>query len=390
VSAHMIDLRLELLSPCFLGGAFQQLPEFRIASLRGVWRYWYRALYGLGDEQAPGEEELKLFGGIAPRGAGGAQAAAVRILVLSAPDELRAREWTAPQPDRNSVNGRAYLFFSMKMNGRSFLEPGQVWRLRLLIVRRPGNRASAGSSELLAAKARTSLAAACAFSGLGARSRRMAGAVSLMAEGRAASQEFRSSPSMDTDDLAHYLGRLISGARVEPRRDSVAQYHVIAPGLFRAGVLKSPFSRWEDAIDAVGRMYADFRQHDPPGTQTRRQPDYGIAKAAAQGGPLPSGQTIRRAAFGLPIRFRFNSLGGRPVVEARPTDSDRSGSPFFLTLERLADGRLAVVWCRFKSSLTTDGMIRVDGATMSAPDSSLIDEMLERPEWDSHPVKVEL
>ena len=97
MNRYSLDLTLELLSPCFLGGAFQQ-PEFRIASLRGVWRYWYRALYGRGNETAPGEEEQKLFGGVAARGGGVGYAAGARVVLRGLADDLRASAWRSPRP----------------------------------------------------------------------------------------------------------------------------------------------------------------------------------------------------------------------------------------------------------------------------------------------------
>lgn len=378
---YSLDLTLELLSPCFLGGAFQQ-PEFRIASLRGIWRYWYRALYGRGDETEPWDEEQTLFGGIGARGGGGGRAAAARVVARGALEERTSTApWTNPRPVKpGDVNGRGYLFFSMGMNKRLWLEPGQVLPLRLLIK----------GDEALVAKARTSLAAACAFSGLGARSRRLAGAVSLRAASPA--MPFQDRAARDPGALARYLTSLLAAApraRGDSRSTGLPGYHVVAPGVCRAGVLHEPFTTWEEAADTVGRMYARFRQFDPPGSTTRRRPDYDVAKSAATGTTPPPGQTVRRAAFGLPIGFRFNSLGGRRV-EARPNEkeSDRRGSPLFLTLERLADGRLAVVWCVFRSRLVSDDVIRLDRVRTPAPDFSLIDEMLARDEWVSHSVTV--
>jgi hypothetical protein len=75
-------------------------------------------------------------------------------------------------------------------------------------------------------------------------------------------------------------------------------------------------------------------------------------------------------------------------VAAGPDDKrekrDRRGSPLFLTLEKLADGRLAVTWCLFLSPLTPDGKIAVEGSVLSAPDFSIVEGMLRQPFWNSH------
>src|SRR6266536_1163516 len=106
-----MDLTLELLSPCFLGDAHQR-PEFRIASLRGVWRYWYRALYGRGDEREPPGDELKLFGSTEGRGAG-------RIVPLESVTALRASSGPWPRP-KHDPTGADYLLFTMSMNSRAW------------------------------------------------------------------------------------------------------------------------------------------------------------------------------------------------------------------------------------------------------------------------------
>lgn len=390
MSLHRVDLSLELLSPCFLGGAYQE-PEFRIASLRGVWRCWYRALYGRGDERAPGAEEQALFGGIAAGGGKGGVAAAARLIVVEGGEPLRVDgPWENPRIAPGQVDGGGYLFFSMGMNKRQYLVPRQTVSLRLILDdrrlrRRPGGDGSGVDPARAIDRARTSLASACAFSGLGARSRRMAGAVFLRARDPEPAAPFRSKPAENPEDLARYLRELItpSATRTLPSGSRLSDYHVVAAGTFRAGVLKKAYRSGEEAVGEIGRQYAQFR--------AEQRNDTDIARAAASGTPPPAG-TIRRAAFGLPIGFR---LGGPPVQvlpgsgtgrgASRDTGA-RRGSPFFLTLERLADDRLAVVWCFFRSRLTEDERINVAGKTLPAPDLSLIDEMLRRPEWDSHVV----
>jgi hypothetical protein len=388
-----VDLRLELLSPCFLGGAYQQ-PEFRIASLRGVWRYWYRALYGRGDETQPGDEERIVFGGIAPGGGQDGVASSVRLVVIEEAPAGEPKVWSNPRPPhRDEVDGRGYLFFSMGMQGRSFRLPGERLRLRLIVdearlQRLADARQLPRRAPDIAMRAKTSLAVACSFSGLGGRSRRLAGAVSL----RAPEPPFLSESPKDPATLARRLTAVLTGLR--PRGASLAQpprYHVVADGVFRAGVLKRTFATWEEAAGEVGRSFGLFRRN--------RQPDKDIARAMVIGGPRPPG-TITRAAFGLPIGFRFSAgtvevtagrgqaPPGRPTPGRDKDDAGRRGSPLFLSLERLADGRLAVVWCCFGAQLTPDGQIQVGRTAMAAPDLSLIDELLNQDAWASHPVTV--
>ena len=65
---------IELLTPAFCRGAYQDTPEIRAPSIRGMVRWWFRALnapptLGGGDRQRNWqnvwEEEKEIFGGVA-------------------------------------------------------------------------------------------------------------------------------------------------------------------------------------------------------------------------------------------------------------------------------------------------------------------------------------
>lgn len=348
----VLPLTLELLSPCFMGGAHQQ-PELRIASLRGLWRYWYRALYGQGDERKPVSGEVELFGDTTCRGR-------ARLFLRESVRELPEAQWA-----RGQRRGADYLLFSMDMNKRRYLKPGSRVSLELRVAGTDEDRTRSGRS----------LAVALAFSGLGARARRMAGAVHLAA---ARPQELVPvEPAADPAALAARLRALIGP--VFGRRVRDVRYHVVARGFFRAGVLLKTYQDWQTALDCVGTVIREFR--------SRRQPDYDLARAIIQGRPPDPRQTITRAAFGLPITFRFRSLQGQSVTVQLP-ESDRRGSPLFLTLERLEGGRLAVVWSLFRAPLTQDGRIQIrnSGTALPAPESELVERMLSEPAWRSHVV----
>src|ERR1019366_2140459 len=64
---------IEFLSPTFCRGAYQDTPEIRAPSIRGMVRWWFRALHappeGGGDQRRGWQnvwtEEKELFGGVA-------------------------------------------------------------------------------------------------------------------------------------------------------------------------------------------------------------------------------------------------------------------------------------------------------------------------------------
>jgi CRISPR/Cas system CMR-associated protein Cmr1 (group 7 of RAMP superfamily) len=356
MSERVINLGVELISPCFLGGAYQQ-PEFRIASLRGIWRYWYRALYGDGQESdRPVDGEAELFGTTEGRG---------RAILVPRPPVRRLNAPVDWQRDpKGAQRGRDYLLFTMDMNKRQYLLPGQHIALSLRV------RGTTGDQD----RASRSLACALAFQGIGARSRRMAGAVQLLAE--PPSEVLPTTPASDPALLAVRLNALVGVATSRVARPG---YHVVARDTFTAGVLKETFSSWETALDAVGDRMRTFR--------LRMEPDYGVAKAILEGKPTPSSGIISRAAFGLPLTFRFRAAQGWLATVQLP-ESDRRGSPLFLTLERLEGGRLAVVWSLFRAPLSPNGRVQVKvkeiRRELPAPGDEAVRKLLAQPEWASH------
>ncbi len=57
-----IKFTLETITPLFLAGADGQTPELRPPSIKGMMRFWWRAVKGLSDIRKLQEEEAKIFG----------------------------------------------------------------------------------------------------------------------------------------------------------------------------------------------------------------------------------------------------------------------------------------------------------------------------------------
>src|ERR1035441_3740752 len=99
---------IELLTPTFCRGAYQDTPEIRAPSIRGVVRWWFRALYGpadAGSNQRQGwqnvwNEEKDLFGGVAD----GATASRLvfRVLQVTGPSGEHATLPHKPSPGQRS------------------------------------------------------------------------------------------------------------------------------------------------------------------------------------------------------------------------------------------------------------------------------------------------
>ncbi len=197
-------IRLKAVSPLFMRGADQRKAEFRSASVKGVMRWWFRALAG---NYVSSIKELRNLEGSLFGMAGDPKSRRSKVVI-------EARSLSKPTPihfggrgnklDWDSwVKDLPYLFFSIKIGARK----GQVNQFY-----KPGSRfeITIKSHDLKAYKAAmASLWSAVALGGFGFRARRGAG--SLWFDGTNRAMEALELPTTleAPDDLRRGIGRAI-------------------------------------------------------------------------------------------------------------------------------------------------------------------------------------
>lgn len=401
-----LRLRLSLLTPTFIRGAGDESAdggaEFRAASLRGLLRYWFRAVHGDGSEVGPAmeagprdktnplvfpartlsEREAFLFGSTKWAGL-------VRVFPVGDMPEVISPgqdRWGAAfgnssqeQPDRG------YLWYTAKMNQRAWFRPGSEVPLRASDVRlrvlvdlsrlRQCEVDGWSETECLTSLGRA-LGAWATFSGLGLRSRRAAGSFQTTLEGglgddaalQAVTQPLTDAIRPFTDcstatglsarvqSLYVRLGEAGSGPR--------PTFHTMVPGRFLAGAWADGAGGFQSGIAAADALAQAFRK----GRRANRE-NWDAVHAIDAGGPVAEPVPIVNAVFGLPLTYRFTH-GNRSKIDvqassppSRSTDRSgqiqRRGSPLFFTIRRLGvsgrEGGFVVVWCAFDSQFLPPG-----------------------------------
>lgn len=339
-----IELRLETVTPMFLGGADQQ-PEFRPASLRGALRFWLRAALGgvLGDQHLNElhRREALIFGET-ERGS---------AIVLRTPDLPR----TGIVQELNQ-QGIGYLWFSMKGRGagpRQSINATAAWRVFLQ------QRSFQAQFINHAAESFWLLAQ---LGSLGARSRRGAGSFQIKQELNWPADV--PSPIVAATTPALLQAELTAGLRAI--RNNLAQwtgvtpaavtmdseFDVLHPDCCKVWVVNQTFRRWQDGLEAVGAAMQSFRSRFPLHRFSAVPNDYLNVKTALQGDNLA--QPVQRAAFGLPIVFYFSSLHGqRGTLEG--DEHARRASPLWIRVTQLANGQFVVVITTFYARLLAAG-----------------------------------
>lgn len=371
ITTLSIDLRL--LTPAFLGGAGPG-AELRAPSIKGTLRFWYRAI-----DPAFKKHEARLFGGTTGTGVG---QSAVLLRVDAEPfnaihwDRQRIQPLSEGQ-GKFARNGLIYLGFPLQLPGnldRTAVPADTRFTLRVVVPRPPKD----------ARDRRAILAALWMFAlcgSLGMRSRRGFGSLALenwTIEGADADawkndMDRLQNPNTAGDakgwEHAFEAGRatIRSWLEGEEPAGTGASWgpnpkhpHLGPKSDFRlsTGALEPPatykskgnFKPWEVALFQTGLQLQSFR--------LRRQPDYDNVKEHLRFRSREGGVKIKavpeRAAFGLPLAFRYSSLKTRvtstifvphnPGTQAG-TPLERHPSPLLLKLVSLPDG-LHAFWLR--------------------------------------------
>lgn len=371
-----VDVQCVTVTPMFISGAEQGQPEIRATAIRGALRYWLRAALGglVGaDVQAVRREEARVFGAASDHEEGaeggrsrqGVSAVWVVMPPVHAPSKSyeRARAVSVTKGGRTLLQptGRDYLYWSMTGIGgpaRPYVMPGSSFRFTMSEY--PGRANGAALAAAMGA-----LWLLTRFGGIGSRSRRAAGNIAVTApdvwqnlrfraratDVTAAAQELASGIETVRRWLADRLG-LRPKAPVRP-----PSFDVLAPGACRIWVL-GLWPTWEAAVEAMGAALRDFR--------TYREPDHTNVRRWALGGSIP---TVERAAFGLPLLFRYRDRTtasvegryGKPAASAH-----RRASPLWLSVWKL-ETACAGVATLFESAFLPDGAVLVNGSHSANP-----------------------
>jgi CRISPR-associated protein Cmr1 len=333
--AGSLVVTLETVTPLFLAGAEPRgAPELRPPSFRGALRYWLRAALGgvLGDDIAAVRAAEAAVFGSTEEGLGGAGAVTVRI--------RRSGPLPTAQYARGGITGRDYLYWSMAPSGRpehgNYLGPKQYWPEKsafdLILLPRPG---APNQGEALD-RAIAALWLLVQLGGVGSRSRRTAGSLTVRGEAAYAGLPFRlrgTTAAAVAEELGEGLRRVralcaeAAGGRPPPALTPPTSFDILHPATCQIWVF-GPWPSADAAVEALGDRLRDARSKLP---------------------------LERRAAFGLPMQ-RVEMHG-----------ADRRASPLWLTVTPVGGGWAGIATLFRSVVLPLDAALAVDGAPRPAP-----------------------
>lgn len=352
------QVRVRVITPAVIGGADGRagdaISPMRVPSLRGVWRWWFRA--GLGAVLCPADNSngaraatLDLMRSLESRLFGSTERASMLVV-------RSARQVSGPgprdlEPGRSGWKGRSYLgygLFDRRQKTRALM-PGGEYTISFRLRPDPD-----GLDEHLIDALRATLWAWSTFGGIGARSRRGWGSVELdglQLDGQA--WQWKGGNAKRPSDLNGLMSATVKGLQ-----QTFADFSALAravshtplqgkpliemrtlAGLKRIVPLPTLHRDADAAMEQAGQLMQRYRSSLERGREGKRPlPDYFEVKAAVSRKP-GAPRTVDRAAFGLPLPFYFRSLGGqkaRFVPETR--GADRLASPLMVRVRPIGQG----------------------------------------------------
>ncbi|MDW8464750.1 MAG: type III-B CRISPR module RAMP protein Cmr1 [Chloroherpetonaceae bacterium] len=323
-----VEFNCTVITPMFLAGADQNKPELRVPSLRGELRWWLRALLGATTIQNADDlfsKESEVFGSV--------DKVSEVTIKLSIVQEASDRASNLFQ-QHNQMQGMRYLWYSTNLgqNNRPYFKPEDT-QFKVSFI---------SKNDDALKKAICAFWALSVCGGLGTRSRRGAG--SFSARITYSDIEKNHLPEFEIDFVPENftkqfekIERTFGSFPVKNARKAWPSFSKV--NIFRANLHAQ---KWQDAVEQVGKALQEFRN--------RRQPDYQNVKDFIQHGTIP--QTVERAAFGLPLMFRYRSLpnpNNSAIISLNLDDSDRRASPLWISIIKLPNSQYDAVLTYFDS-----------------------------------------
>ena len=336
----------------FITGAEQNhTAELRAPSIRGLLRYWYRALLGGKGYmyESLAKEEAKVFGSA---GMGDIEASATGVDVLVHEGEVHQKQ--ARQATGNK-KGAAYLwhYTSAGDNDRSHFAPGSTFRVALIATR---------SDEEALHRAEAAFWLLATLGGIGYRSRRAAGAFDVLAVRGASSGKLSFTPprsdqvaSWLEDNLARCLG--FGPTALAGRSDSHPVFDILHAD--HAHVWHKSYNKRDalDVVHKVGLQMQSYRCGSSQNAVIQTSRDETKALKRYLKGAEQVDEKLRRAEFGLPHALEFKKenhqfRGGKIFVNGSNEEDGplkRRASPLLFTVVRTADHKHDIVLTHFRS-----------------------------------------
>ncbi|TCO60234.1 type III-B CRISPR module RAMP protein Cmr1 [Caldanaerobacter subterraneus] len=329
-----IKLTCKVITPMFMYGINKERPELRASEIKGMMRFWWRAIKACNDVQTLKEEESEIFGDVN-------KISSVKIKIFPQPSEEQIRENVLINGDA----GVKYLFYSaliLKNEGKHIKE-GFTFHIVL-----------EAQKEKHLKEALASLWSGIYLGGFGGRSRRGGGNITATEiEGLIPEIEFIPRGE-NSEEVAKWLIENFKKAKKiineSQKTDFAFSYSNLS--ISRFIISDKSFDTWEKALADIGNKFREFRKE-------------------------PEAKILGKAVFGLPVFHRRKPVKGVRRINTVEKTFDRRMSPLIFKILNVGNKYYWAV-IRLAGEFLPEGTILKSGKTTQKPDYSLIEKFWEK------------
>jgi CRISPR-associated protein Cmr1 len=299
-----ILVKIKFITPAFIGGADNnEFSELRSASLKGLLRYWWRALCSDNlDLNEMKIKEEKIFGGQKNR-----SSFDIRIYRLDNNSLQKQNKDFENMKDSKSKeikeikDGIKYLFFSLyqqkKIENKFFIPTNSQYKIEFIFKNENENE---NIKEVLKA-----LWALENFGGIGARSRRGAGSFKIIdIEGlnnlKISNSELPKFLYMEENNKQFNIKNFYNEKiNIIQKSTNLDEFTRISNGNFKFKIIDKDFKNSFDVLNHIGNVYKNFRDY---------RNNFRLESSDLHNFLLNNNRptsSIKRVAFGLPINYKF-------------------------------------------------------------------------------------
>lgn len=352
---HMTKLEADfrIVTPLFMSGADPQSAELRVPGIKGVLRFWWRALelkQDCSDDDAVKnlrKMEASIFGSV------DTGQSAVKIS-LNLPGKLtlfNSDQKIIGSGNRDFGAGAKYLGYGViqsygKNDGHPLRQViGSPLEGRLNLLFKPK------TDDKIIRSIEAALIAMGFFGGLGSKSRKGYGAFNLTDLKKNGESVFRAPE--DTDNLKRAIKELFSNYEI-PRYPGLPPYTAYSE-MTRIDIIGTDETSLK-LLDSIGRAMMLYRSYGRDGkvlgqdSEKNFKDDHDLIRRAIS---CKVSKHPRRIVFGLPHNYFFSNGGEK--VDVKPKDHERRASPLFIHIQQLKKDEYAAVVAIFPSEFLPKG-----------------------------------
>lgn len=329
-----ITFEIETITPMFIAGANQSSAELRAAGIKGLLRFWWRAISSENDAKKLLEEESKIFGSSDEK-IGGSKFS-IRI---TQPDKQASHRFNS-QGRQNPVGYMFYSTFMQSGRERPYFPDGSRFNIIL-----------SSQNEQCLKIASASLWTLIYLGGLGTRTRRGAGNMAIISIKDDDGMCNDTGPDFipkggKSEDAAKWLMNNFESARRIINGDNkttfISGYSNLSFSRFVIG--DSNYASWREALNNAGAIFKRFRDNN-------------------------NARIFDTASFGFPIIHRRTTVRGKTGNEFFA----RRSSPLIFKVIK-ANNRFYWMVIRLSGELLPNGGVITANGNTQKPDYGILDE----------------